>query len=156
MLGNSSTIAWFYLNTAPPGWKALSTGADSVLAVSGGSGDYNVDGGNPDSAATWTIDGFGHVHDTTNHVHQIYDHVGTTSTANVYNSSGNSNTLTVVTAGGPGYMIRAVNANSDDVVGEDLYTQTTDIGDTGSGGASNDGTYRPKASVGKLFQLDTA
>ena len=42
MLGNASTIAWFYLNTAPPGWKALTTGADMVLGISGGSDAYNV------------------------------------------------------------------------------------------------------------------
>jgi hypothetical protein len=33
MLGNTSTIAWFYLNVAPPGWKVLTTGADTVLGV---------------------------------------------------------------------------------------------------------------------------
>jgi hypothetical protein len=33
MLGNSSTIAWFYLNAAPPGWKVLTTGQDTVLGV---------------------------------------------------------------------------------------------------------------------------
>jgi hypothetical protein len=56
MIGNSSTIIWMYLNAAPPGWKALTTGGDTVLGVSGGTGDYNVNGGNADSTATWTQD----------------------------------------------------------------------------------------------------
>ncbi|MHC5059202.1 MAG: hypothetical protein ACYTKD_31500, partial [Planctomycetota bacterium] len=58
MMGvTNSTIVWMYLNAAPPGWKIDTTGGDTVLAISGGVGDYNVNGGNPDAAASWDIDG---------------------------------------------------------------------------------------------------
>jgi hypothetical protein len=79
MVGNSNTIAWFYLNTAPPGWKALSTGADCVLAVAGGTQEYNVNGGNPDSGQTWTISGLSSGNEsshTHSHNHKWYDNVG--------------------------------------------------------------------------------
>ena len=119
MLGNSSTIIWMYLNAAPPGWKVLTTGADTVLGVSGGTAAYNVNGGNADSAATW------------DHNHQWQESAG----------------------GGGGYDEAAVDevqswssngSSQTNMVGaSDLYTK-------------NQGDWRPKASVGKLYQLDTA
>lgn len=111
MTGNASTITWFYLNTAPPGWKALSTGADTVLAISGGSLAYNVNGGNADAKASWS------------HVHI-------------------SGSLVLSKNGG--------DAGGIDVLYGSGYSQ----GPQYSSGDSAE--YRPKASVGKLFQLDTA
>jgi hypothetical protein len=54
MLGDSNTITWFYLNTAPPGWKVTVASGDAVLATAGGSAAYNVEGGNWSFAGTWT------------------------------------------------------------------------------------------------------
>ena len=74
MLGNSNTIAWFYLNTAPPGWKVLSTGADTVLSVSGGAGLYNANGGTA-GGESWanlkahTHTGPSHTHTGPSHTH---------------------------------------------------------------------------------------
>lgn len=115
MLGESTTIAWFYLNAAPPGWKALSTGADMVLGLSGGAAAYNVNGGNPDSVATWTISGLS----TAAHTHTL-----------IRDSNRSS-------ASGP-YIMNGANT------GPQSNSTTT-----------SDGTWRPAASVGKLFQLDT-
>lgn len=141
MLGNSSTVAWFYLNTAPPGWKALSTGADSVLAIAGGSGDYNVSGGNPDTANTWTIDGLSAANESS-HTHTLA-------------TSGNS--VTGTTSNNIGISSGAFVLVSEN--GGSAYAKPTTA--TGGGSAHNhtisqDASYRPKASVGKLFQLDTA
>lgn len=134
MLGTSDTIAWFYLNTAPPGWKALSTGADTVLGVSGGSGDYNVNGGNPDSSATWTIDGLS----SANSGAHTHTYSGTTSTKDAFDSNEAG-----VNAG--------VGAHSH------TYSGTTSgVSTQHSHTISQNGSWRPKASVGKLFQLDTA
>lgn len=119
MTGDSSTIAWFYLNTGPPGWKVLATGTDSVLAISGGSQAYNVSGGNPDSSATWTIGGVSV--DSHSHALQQDNQIGSPS--------------------GTGYTL----------------TSTADANTASASPAmSSDATWRPKASVGKLFQLDTA
>lgn len=137
MLGNSDTIVWMYLNTAPPGWKALSTGADTVIAVAGGTGDYNVNGGNPDSAASWEIDGFTAAAEAT-HTH-TYSVTPTTSTPSATASTG-----------------------SGEAAASGTHTHTVTVSGTTSAGASHthaishDSTYRPSASVGKLFQLDTA
>ncbi len=124
MIGDSNSIAWFYLNTAPPGWKALSTGGDTVLAISGGSGDYNVNGGNPDSTASWEID-----------------------SVSVTAHSSHTHSLT------------ATGLASHGEAGTDVYPLTSTT--SGSGGptthtVTNDSSWRPSASVGKLFQLDTA
>lgn len=140
MLGNSSTIVWFYLNTAPPGWKALSTGADTVLGVAGGAGDYNVNGGNPDTAASWSIDGLTNAA----HNHLWHDYVGDDSIA----KDGQGTELTSTAAGNALRM--EVAASGAAYLNIDTYTddQTPVI--------SSDSTYRPSASVGKLFQLDTS
>jgi len=56
----SGTKMWFFQNTAPTGWTIDSTPADSLLAVKGGSGAFNVNGGT--EAGTWQIpDTEGHV-----------------------------------------------------------------------------------------------
>jgi len=112
MLGNSDTITWFYLNTAPPGWKVLATGADTVLGVAGGSAAYNVNGGNAGGDFDISVANMpAHTH---NGIIQ-----GATGTASP---------------------------------GAGTYYGTGASSSTGGG----DGLYRPKASVGKLFQLDTA
>jgi hypothetical protein len=124
MLGNSSTIVWMYLNAAPPGWKVLTTGADSVLGVSGGTGDYNVNGGNADASATWDFA----------HNHQWYDGSAFGTDGLEENSSGQSKTWQTDGA-------TQIEIDTDN----DMFTVNSSLD-----------TLRPKASVGKLFQLDTA
>ena len=162
MLGDSSTIAWFYLNTAPPGWKALSTGGDTVLGVSGGAGDYNVNGGNADTAASWAIDGLtkdAHTHTGPSHNHQWYNHnASAASHDQTYNSGGAATNITSGTQ--KDALVKSVLPGSGQApIGIDGYTTLAGTGNTGAqsdAGISSDSTYRPSASVGKLFQLDTA
>ena len=124
MLGNSSTIIWMYLNTAPPGWKVLTTGADTVLAVSGGTGDYNVNGGLADTSSTWDFA----------HTHQWYDALASGDDGIENNTSGQDKT----------WDSDGATQHSWDA-GVDSYVKN-----------STESTWRPKASVGKLYQLDTA
>jgi hypothetical protein len=135
MLGTSSTIIWMYLNTAPPGWKALSTGADMVLGISGGSAAYNVNGGNPDSSATWTITGLAadaHTHNTV-----------IPADAN-WADSGGPNAPGSLAVFAAGYTWVYYNARTLTSTGANATNVTHTPG------------WRPKASIGKLFQLDTA
>jgi len=168
MCGNSSTILWMYLNAAPPGWKVLTTGKDTVLAVYADSGDYAVTGGSADTSSTWTIDGItntaeathshSHTHTGPSHFHQWYDYkAGATDatwqvTGGVTNIASNGTNL-------------GIQAGSDNTVNNDYYTGAAGTGATGADAtagsshthtASQDGSWRPKASVGKLYQLDTA
>lgn len=113
MLGDTSTIMWMYVNTAEPGWKVLSTGADTVLAIAGGAQAYNVDGGT--QAGTWAVSGVTH----NSHTHSL-DSQGASGSDNNYG--------------------RAV-ANT---------------GASTSNSHSSNSSWRPSASIGKLFQLDTA
>jgi len=168
MCGNSSTVVWMYLNTAPPGWKALTTGADTVLGVAGGTSDYNVNGGNPDTAATWTIDGISaanesshthnHTHTGPSHSHQWYNY-SAGSTDNSWQSNGS---IFNIATGGTNLGIQS---GADSTVTGDYYTDAGGTGNTGANATagsahthtiSQDASWRPKASVGKLFQLDTA
>ena len=144
MLGNASTIAWFYLNAAPPGWKVLATGADSVLAVSGGSDAYNANGGTQGGTWTWPdytlleADIPAHTHgETGDHTHdesQLQSVAGGTSSNPVSANGAAGGTMTTTSDG--------------------AHTHTS----VGSDGAHSHGgtTFRPAASIGKLYQLDTA
>ena len=162
MCGNSSTILWMYLNAAPPGWKVLTTGKDTVLAVYADSGDYAVTGGSADTSSTWTIDGLSATSElshTHSHSHKWYD----------ANASGDD-------ADGAGTDLQTIANRSKGVteffipnVGDgtatsghyapatDMYTDTNAaVGSTHTHTISQDASWRPKASVGKLYQLDTA
>ena len=157
MLGNSSTVLWMYLNTAPPGWKALSTGADMVLGIAGGSSDYNVNGGNPDTTNTWTIDGLSSAADATaggTHAHKWYDSKG----ANADDTSGAGQGFDTGSNKGGSYSHFAVSVSTGDTYpDEDMNTDTVaNHSHSHSHTVSQDASWRPKASVGKLFQLDTA
>lgn len=138
MLGNSDTVVWMYLNTAPPGWKALSTGADMVLAVAGGSKAYDVEGGNPDDDATWTISGLSSANDSCpNHTHTI----STDLTGGAYIA-----TIDLGTGSATSSALAHDHGGATGSDGADTHNHTI----------SQNGNWRPKASVGKLFQLDTA
>ena len=134
-----------YLNTAPPGWKALTTGADMVLAISdasGSDGPYKVNGGNPDSAATWTITGLvadAHTHTGASHTHTATTDAGTYTDADPR-------------AGVDGTPVQRVHTHA-------ITTDATTPGASSAAsaaGVTHTPGWRPKASVGKLFQLDTA
>lgn len=56
----SGTKMWFYQNAAPIGWTIDSTPADALLAVKGGTGKFNANGGT--QAGSWT-----HLHATAAH-----------------------------------------------------------------------------------------
>lgn len=123
MLGDSNTITWLYLNTAPPGWKVTATGADTVLGISGGAQAYNVDGGT--AGGTWTQPN--HTHYSANHTHQLTTY------------------STQVGAGA----INILHLNDNPAV-------TSSNGNLETSASATVNTYRPSASVGKLFILDTA
>jgi hypothetical protein len=140
MIGDSSTVAWFYLNTAPPGWKALSTGADMVLAISGGTDAYNVNGGNPDSEATWQRESYTLLDaDIPKHTHGV-------GTLKVLYGTGSD---------GQTHVSRTANFSGTAAQSSSLEGATAEQS-TGDGAHDHGDSWRPKASVGKLFQLDTA
>lgn len=160
MLGDSSTIIWMYLNVAPPGWKVLTTGSDTVLGIKGGSYSFNVNGGNPDSSATWTISGLTmatHYHTGPSHNHKVFDYKtpGAGVYGQIYNSSGTLIDVSFTNTTEVGFAATA----GTSLINVDFYTSNAGTGNTGynsSSGVSSAGTWRPKASIGKLFQLDTA
>ena len=145
MTGDSNTIAWLYLNTAPPGWKATALGADTVLGVSGGAQAYNVNGGN--AGGTWTEPN--HNHTGPSHNHKWYEYIGTTDQS--FDSGGSATNLTGTIDSRLSIWVSPTSATS---INKDFYTSNAGTGVTSGSAAPS--TYRPSASVGKLFQLDTA
>lgn len=167
MLGDSNTIAWFYLNAAPPGWKVLATGADTVIAVAGGTDAYNVAGGS--QAGTWTISGVtvdAHSHaagtlSAGSHNHQWYNQVSSGVDDQTYNSGGSGVVIPGASKTNSSKHLELSIAN--DSAPNDCYTSNTTpsmsgstASDAGGTATTSAGTWRTKASVGKLFQLDTA
>ena len=163
MCGNSSTILWMYLNAAPPGWKVLTTGADTVIAISGGTGDYNVNGGLADTSSTWTIDGITntaeatHVHAQATHTHPLASYSQSIACVSGWNPIA---TYPVLSAN----YVSNYEALGGSSLSKNILSSTTAASaavNVGAGAshthtASQDGSWRPKASVGKLYQLDTA
>jgi hypothetical protein len=149
MTGDANTIAWFYLNTAPTGWKVTATGADTVLAVSGGASDYSGDGGT--AGGDWTTT---HTHTGPSHNHQWYNAL---AAANAHDQSYNSGgTSTNLSNGGTDKDASNFSLVIDQggIGTTDWYTSSAG---TGASGATNPfAAYRPSASIGKLYQLDTA
>lgn len=149
MMGLNTTIIWMYLNAAPPGWKVTATGADTILGVSGGSQAYNINGGT--AGGTWTQPG--HTLTTAEspaHVHASSGaHAHTFGGATPTYGSGGGDTGMGVKLGGSESLAGSVTIAS----AGSAHTHTS----SGGGGTHQHGTtYRPSASVGKLFQLDTA
>jgi len=68
---------WFYENTAPTGWTTQAgTIDDQLIAVKGGSQEYNVSGGTYNKGS-WTADT--HTHTMSSHVHTMSSHTHTMS-----------------------------------------------------------------------------
>jgi len=164
MLGNADTIIWMYLNAAPPGWKVLATGADTVLAVSGGAGLYNANGGTAGGESWANLKahvhaGPEHAHDKgtlagPNHTHTLAS-AGTTSTDKDLglDVALNAGKLSGMTAGSSALTIASATTGNPSATA--LTGEMANAG-TGNTGAQSTSDVRPTASIGKLFQLDTA
>ena len=79
-LFTNGRILWVYENTAPSGWQIVSAITDALLAVKGGSNDYNTSGGS--TSGTWTQPGhthseLAHGHSGPSHTHTYASHTHT-------------------------------------------------------------------------------
>jgi len=152
LTGDSNTILWMYLNTAPPGWKALTTGADKLVGIVGGAGAYNVNGGNV--AGTSFDDIEAHTHTGPSHTHKWFESNAAATSDQTWNSDGSTphdiDGANVKTGAAQG-VETAGTGNA--VIDEDGYVANAGTGNTG---ASSLTEARPTAALGKLFQFDTA
>lgn len=153
MPGDANTILWMYLNTAPTGWTVLATGADTVLGVAGGSAAYNVNGGNPDSVATWTISGIAadaHTHTGPNHAHAAGSLTVNTYHRHDGNPDEDGGRFTLSGNRWTDYQGNAATA----VAGSTDNSGTGATSAASATGVTHTPGWRPKASVGKLFQFN--
>ena len=133
-------IIYFHENTAPMLWSTTGLPTDCVLAIKGGSQDYNVDGGtNPGS---WTIDTCG----SDSHVH-IWSLWDTDDNMYVYNSSGTKTDMfSFPSQKGSGVVWNVQKADPKQMWYPDGARYTS----TDSHSHSHDGTWRPPGALGIL------
>ena len=122
---------YFYSNTAPTGWTIDAAVADVVLAVKGGSNDYNVSGGQTDQGS-WTQP----------------SHTLLSTEIPIHAHLMGSNDSTAGDSSTPG--LKEFIRNHGDGNGANCTSSTT-----GGGGSHNHGTtYRPLAAVGIIAEKD--
>lgn len=157
---------WIYRNDTDDGWAIDATVTDRVLALKGGSGLYNVNGG-VNAGETWanlkahTHTGASHNHDIGNHVHQTYKDNGSSSHGQGYDSSGSLVTIPagVITASGTHQHMLVGDQDSDENRMGDNYSANPASGSTdnetpGAGGGQSTADVRPAAAVGTLQYPD--
>ena len=67
----SGTVLWFWQAAAPTGWTIVDNSSDTLLAIKGTSGAYNV---TPGSSAYGTWTQTSHTHTGPNHTHTVGNH----------------------------------------------------------------------------------
>jgi len=155
--GDVNSKIWMYRNTTCDGWTIDATVTDRVLALKGGTGLYNANGGTV-AGETWanlkahTHTGHSHTH---SHNHQIY-HYQPGSDSEYYNAAG-----TLTDLGNYSYtsdnQIAVLHGSVSNFyqIGADVYSA---INATASSAASTGGQstadVRPQAAIGTLQYPD--
>jgi len=123
---------WLYENTAPTGWTIVSV-TDKVLAVKGGSGDYNINGGNTSSGTAWCAP----------HIHQWYINYDSSSDDASYDLNGIANPISGTDNKDSGKYGIGAESGEANALHSDYYT--SDI-------SSSSSSYRPPAAVGIIVE----
>lgn len=129
--GDASFKIPVYRNDTCEGWDIDTSVTDRVIALKGGSGAYNANGGTNAGTAWATL--AAHVHSLSNHNHQWYDANPAANHDFSYDSNGDSDALDTVntkTGAARGLVIKTTDS---DTLYLDLYTDRED----GNSGASN-------------------
>lgn len=163
----TARAVYFWEDTAPTGWTIDATCADCVLAVKGGTQDYNVAGGTK-AASSWTALGIetesAHTHAGPSHIHTMptHYHVWYDFRSGLNDLDGYGNTMTGTSNSQLGIYCPSGSAQKLDA---DHYTSQVDPGDTNASGTDDtgagtahlhtfDGTWRPPGGVGIIGTKD--
>jgi len=155
LVGDASTKLWIYRNDANPGMTIDSSVTDRVLALKGGAGLYNANGGTT-AGETWA-NLKAHTHTlshTHSHNHKWYNYTDTTHDDQTYNSSGSAVTLPVTTKNNPTYKSILVEATESAAL-NDAYTDTSaEAASTTTTSGQSTADVRPAAALGTLQYPD--
>ncbi|MBW1996367.1 MAG: hypothetical protein JRJ29_00240 [Deltaproteobacteria bacterium] len=135
----NTRVVYLYENTAPTGWSTTGLPTDRVLAVKGGTHDYNVNGGN--EAGSWQVDGLSTGNDS--HKHQWYEYAGPSDADETWDSSGTQVAIDKSAKNPKGIL---VSGDTEGKLNFDAYTST----ETHNHSVSSDSSWRPYAAVGIL------
>lgn len=138
----AGTALSFFQASAPSGWVQNTSNNDAFLRVVSGAGGGT--GGSASAATLAHIHAMStHYHTMNTHNHKVYDYVGATSAAQVYNSSGS---LTALTYGAQSNSANIASPTAGVAISIDLYSSNTDPGNTNSTdpGDTNSTSINPK------------
>jgi hypothetical protein len=157
--GSASFKIWVYRNTTDDGWTIDATVTDRVLALKGGTGLYNANGGT-NAGETWanlkahTHTGPSHTH---SHNHMVYNW-DAGDDGRYYTTSGADTMADVPNTtyqGGRNLGVCFSDTYEDRVMGADMYTSLAAVaGGTANTGAQSTADVRPQAAVGTLQYPD--
>lgn len=162
--GSASLKLWVYRNTTDDGWTIDATVTDRVLALKGGAGLYNANGGTV-AGESWANlkahihTGGTHTHAHGNHVHQIYSTSGSGEHHSYYNSAGTA-TIVPLSAWSADQQLAVASASGDRKMSASMYTNLTittagtTSGATGNTAGSSTADFRPQAAIGTLQYPD--
>ena len=156
LLGDATQKMWIYRNDTCEGWLVDSSITDVAIVLKGGTGSYNVNGGN--LAGSWTVSGLSMSH-THSHTHQWYDGGTTGDDAKTYNSAGTAIAVPQQDKAGIGIEYAAIPGkllSEDSVSNEalgDAYT-TANAAAASTTAVASTAAWRPRAAVGTLQYPD--
>jgi len=156
--GDVNSKIWMYRNTTCDGWTIDATVTDRVLALKGGTGLYNANGGTV-AGETWAnLKAHTHVSPTHghSHSHQVYNFTDNNTTGQYYNSSGSATDLPNMPWGTNRQIaVQYTAGDPNRVVGADMYTTfVSGSAVPGSTGAQSTADVRPQAAIGTLQYPD--
>jgi hypothetical protein len=156
MHADASQQIWVYRNDAMSGWVVVTSVTDKVLAIKGGSNDYNVTGGN--TSGSWSITGLSHSHpvSVSSHNHQTCSYNSGNYSGNLYDSGGNQISPNTTSTGFENSWVwGTADTNTDQYkLAEDAYTSNTAPSASSDTAAPSTSNWRPAAAVGTLQRMD--
>jgi len=142
---------WFFENTPPTNWVTVSTTADCILGLKGGS--YFTTGGAKYTSGTWTISGYS----TDTHNHAWYYESG--SSTYTYNTAGTgAKAMTTSGGSGEGRQGLVIEIFNDFCVGNFEHCDSSDGGvmyvNNDSHSHTHGGWDRPPGAMGIIAEFD--
>lgn len=160
LTGTSDQKIWIYRNDTDDGWVVDSSVTDRVLSIKGGSGLYNVNGGNT-AGETWTNlkahthTGSSHTH---NHNHRWYKNNDVDQNDDTFDVDGNDLELTSGNVGDSKTdsvrFIRIYTTTGEDTMPDAWTNDDATSSSSANTGGQSTADVRPAAAVGTLQYPD--
>ncbi len=151
----AGTKMYFYANVAPTGWTIYNAVVDCLLAVKGGSDDYDATGGDGIEYGTWSQAGHAHTAPTTGDVTLTSAQSGVPAHTHLM-KVGDSNPYVTAHAAftGTANLRSSIGAAVQANAAANAASPHSHGGGGATAGSAEANTYRPLAAVGILATKD--